>query len=155
MDIASAMATIAALSELTTTVVNGKIDAEVKTAAADLNNSILSLQGTLFSLQSENHELQKSVHTMEKQLANLANWENTTSQYELKELSSGVFVYCLKDDQCNIQPMHFICPSCFQEQRKSILTCTGRTFSGRHYVCQSPSCKAEFTNHNDKENIHI
>ena len=155
MDVASALSTITALGELTKLIVSGKVDSEVKAKAAELNNSILSLQGTLFFLQSQNHELLESKHSLESKLVEISNWEKQASRYQLHELCSGVFVYTLKEDENNSEPSHYICPNCYQERRKSILTCTGEHHDGTHYLCMNPACKSKITDYQNYAPIHI
>ncbi len=54
MDIAVALATVKAVSDLTASILSGVIDDKVRAKAAELNSSIITLQGTIFSIQSEN-----------------------------------------------------------------------------------------------------
>lgn len=147
MDVTSALTTITAVGELAKLIVSGKVDSEVKAKAAELNNSILSLQGTLFALQSQNHELLESKHSLESKLVEISNWENQAFRYKFHELCPGVFVYTLKENQENSEPSHYICPNCYQEQRKSILTSTGKEHDGTHYLCKNPTCNCKITDY--------
>ena len=147
MDVTSALTTITAVGELTRLIVSGKVDSEVKAKAAELNNSILSLQGTLFSLQSQNHDLLEAKRELESKLVKISSWENQASRYQLHKLCSGVFVYALKKDQKNSEPAHCICPNCYEEQRKSILTSTGKQHDGTHYFCKNTACNCQITDY--------
>ena len=144
MDVTTALSTITALGELTKLIVSGKVDSEVKAKAAELNNSILSLQGTLFSLQTQNQELLQAKHNLENQLVEISNWNKQASRYELHELCPGVFVYALKENENDSEPAHYICPNCYQENRRSILQSKQKHWSGTKHVCSNPSCNAEF-----------
>lgn len=146
MDVGPALTAIAAIVELSKAVANAKIDNEVKQKATELNDSILTLQGTLFSLQSENQELLKIKNEFEAKLINLANWQQEAQRYKLCELCSGVLVYALKEDHQDSEPMHYICPNCYENNRKSILQSRGMGYDGTEYVCKNPECGATFNN---------
>ncbi len=150
MDVTAALSTITALGELTKLIVSGKIDAEVKSKAAELNNSILSLQGTMFSLQSQNQELLQAKHNLENKLVDISNWNKEASRYQLYELCPGVLVYALKENESSTEPAHYICPNCYEENRKSILQSEGIGYGGTKHVCSNPSCKSEFNDFNKR-----
>ena len=151
IDIQSALTTVTALGELTKLIIKGKIDDEVRAKAAELNNSILSLQGVIFSLQSQNHELLDAKRKVEEENIKLSNWNNTAERYYLNELCSGVFVYTLKEEHQNTEPLHHICPNCYVNGKQSILTQSEINHGGIDYVCKSPNCKATYTNHSNKK----
>lgn len=147
MDLALAISTISSIADLTKRVMAGKVDAEVKGMAADLNNSILSLQATLFSLQTKNQELLERNRLLEGELINAANWESEAGRYYLHELCTGVFVYSLKEDERDGEPAHYICPNCYQSGRKSLLQSDVPSIEGTSFKCKQSSCKAEYVDY--------
>jgi len=48
-------------------------------------------------------------------------WDSEATRYELKEIVTGIFVYVLKPDHARTEPIHWLCPNCFQQRQKSIL----------------------------------
>lgn len=150
MDVSAALGTITAIGELTKLVVSSKVDSEVKAKAAELNNSILSLQGTLFALQSQNQELLQDKNNLKNKLVEISNWNKEASRYQLIELCTGVFVYSLKKGQGNAEPAHYLCPSCYQSGKKSILQSEGKRIGGTKHFCVSPLCKSEFNDFNSR-----
>ena len=137
MDIAAALATVKAVSDLTASILSGVIDDKVRAKATELNSSIITLQGTIFSIQSENQELLEANKSIKQELIEISDWNNEKNRYQLTELSSGVFVYLLKEDECKSEPIHCICPNCYQQQKKSILQLKARTRVGAIYVCHN------------------
>ena len=155
MEIASALASIKALGELTKLVADGKVDSAVKAKAAELNNSILSLQETVFSIQSQNHELLNANRAIEEEMLRLQNWENTASKYELHELCSGVFVFRFKPNEKSPEPPHYICPNCYNNQKPSILTKQNKKLSGTLYKCNAPECGATYNDYVNRSSYSL
>ncbi len=151
MDIAAALATVKAVSDLTASILNGVIDDKVKAKATELNSSIITLQATIFSIQSENHELLEANKSLKQELIDVSNWENEKNRYQLAEISPGAFVYLLKKDECNPEPIHCICPNCYQNQKKFILQLTASTNAGAIYSCHN--CESTIIDTNTKRTI--
>ena len=64
-------------------------------------------------------------------------------RYQLKDFGGATLAYELKPDCVNGEPVHRICPACYQKDRKSLLQPTGRVFSAQaQWHC--PECKADF-----------
>lgn len=150
MDLASTFATMQAIMEITKAVVNGKIDDQIREKATELNMSIITLQSTIFELQAENQTLLNTNRDLKDKLINLSSWEDQSSRYGLHELSAGVFVYTLKKEHEETEVAHHICPNCYQQQRRSILSVHKKSLVGLHYRCPNKACGAEFTNFNGR-----
>lgn len=89
----------------------------------------LSVNAIAQKLQEEKYELTKKVMEFEK-------WSETISQYELKEIAPGVLVYAYKKSDNSKEPMHWLCPNCFDTKRqKSIFQRMAQDGRGTHYAC--------------------
>jgi hypothetical protein len=60
-------------------------------------------------------------HALTKRLMELEKWSQTESQYELKEIARGIFVYAYKQTAEKSEPAHWLCTNCWQDKTKSIL----------------------------------
>ena len=97
-----------------------------KTKAEEYSKLIADLTDKLSQIAKENDELRARLKEYE-------DWQKTASRYELFELAKDVFVYRLKPSEQ--KPSHYICPSCYEQKRKSILQYRRLTESGRLLVC--------------------
>lgn len=147
MDITSALATVKAVSELTSSILGGVIDEKVKAKAQELNSSIITLQSTIFEIQTNNQELFEINKGLKQGLVDASNWENEAKRYHLVQFGPGSFVYALKSDEQGSDPIHSICPNCYQKNKKSILQFSMRSGKGTTYVCHD--CDSSFIDRND------
>jgi len=96
-------------------------DAKVRQAVSDLQNTILDLQSKLFGIQSQYAELSESKRALEHRLNTYENWDAEAAKYSLKEIAKGILVYTLKPEHQGSQPLHYLCPHCFGDRKRSIL----------------------------------
>lgn len=95
----------------------------------------LSVNAVAQKLQEEKYELAKKVMKFEK-------WSETESQYELKEVAPGTFVYSYKEGIELTEPKHWLCTNCWKDKIKSIIHLANEGSGNRKYHC--PHCKDEF-----------
>jgi len=95
-------------------------------------------------------ELYDRYRAMKEKYDKTKDWKSeTVPNYSLHEIASGVFVYVFDPVEKSKEPRHYLCPYCFDEQRKSILQRTGRDMSGVHMNCHK--CGADFIDHTDRD----
>lgn len=108
----------------------GRSDAEIESAVdqvalavenANLKNQLLEAQVTILS------DAIRKANEAQAQL----------ERYRLHETQSGEFVYLLKETDGAGEPAHSICPTCFQNGRKSIL-------HGDRFLKRCEPCEATF-----------
>ncbi len=120
-------------------------DVAIKEKTSELLGIIVDLQGDILLMQSEYGELLKSKNDLEKELIELKDWEKTKSQYKLKKIASGTFVYSYEDSHDSKDPPHWLCANCYHNGKKSILQFSTKAF---FYFC--PKCKTEIHHPNGK-----
>ena len=92
-----------------------KIPPEVLEAVTDAYSHALTSQ-------QEQLELIRRVQELEETIAKYDKWETEKERYEHYEVGPGNHVYRLrKECKRDNEPDHFICPSCYEDGRKSIL----------------------------------
>lgn len=108
-----------------------------------LNAAIIELQEKILAAQEVAGEARDRLHELETDLAARDAWEATASRYVLKDYGGNTFAYELQPDRAEGDPIHRVCPNCFEQRMRSILQHRFRDASQReHYAC--PSCEKEF-----------
>ncbi len=148
MDMTTISATLASLNIASKFIKNSieKIkDDAVREKVTEILDSIIPLQANIVSLYESNLTLIKEKETLEKKIMEIEDWQKEASRYELKELASGVYVYCIKETAKSSEPNHYLCAKCYNDRNKTILQRTSHSHAGVHYVCHS--CSSEIIDH--------
>ena len=98
------------------------------------NLLIASEQATNATLRERNREL-------EQQVVKLKNWEAESQRYLLVDPGAFGVVYALKESMKGSDPPHYICATCYQSEKKSILH--ARIGSAPRPTLNCPICKTE------------
>jgi hypothetical protein len=138
--VTTALASIKTAGELVNLVLQTKVNAAVTEKAREFQSAIISLQSAILSIQAQNQELLVENGRLKQELINAENWEAEAAKYELKQVSTGAFVYAVKPDQAGTGPTHWLCTQCYENKQKSILQ-RGDALetSGHTYSCNN--CK--------------
>ncbi len=107
----------------------------------ELQGIILSLQSSLLDAQTKYHELQEINREIKTKLTQFENWENEKSDYELKEIDTGTFVYIYKPSVQSAKKDHWFCTNCFENKCKSIIQRGDRQGITQYYFC--PKCSTK------------
>ena len=116
--------------------------------AAIRNTAIIELQETIFTAREQHAALTERVSELKKEVTHLKAWDAEKEKYELIEVSTGAFTYMLKPDARGSEPPHWLCTTCYQDHKKSIIQGMGKKPGNRdEKIYRCPSCKAEFMTH--------
>ncbi|MEW6511851.1 MAG: hypothetical protein AB1428_12945 [Bacteroidota bacterium] len=116
-----------------------KLDDEL----SELFSRLLSVQSFALTLQSEHQTLIEEKGELSKKLMEFENWKKTEADYALTEICPKIFIYVYKKSAESVEPVHWLCPNCWQAKQKSIL-------QGKHdrvYAC--PRCNFTMANTNE------
>jgi hypothetical protein len=141
-EIPAALAAVKNLKDISTFILNSKIDNAVKAKAVELNSTIIELQNAIFALQSQHQEVRDTKDELKKELMRKEKWDAEAAKYHLQDLDSGIFVYGLKRDKADSEPPHWLCIKCYQCEQKSVLQRTSKSSSGLIYTCYT--CQNSF-----------
>ena len=133
---------IKAATEITQDLIALKVETAVAAKASELYRLLSEVQQELFTSQAEQATLTRRIRDLEAEIDHLKHWKNEKERYELKELAPGTFVYRLKPGLEPSEPVHDLCPHCYQQGVKSILQGAGLSQGRKVFVC--PHCKASF-----------
>lgn len=96
---------------------------ETKLAALNLEftSAVLELTQKQLVLSQHQQTLLTENETLKKQLAAYERWEQESRRYQLHQLEPGILVYALKPEHAAAQPAHWLCATCYQDRKASIL----------------------------------
>lgn len=151
-EIASALASLKAASDIIKGFNSLKVDVAVKEKSSELLGIIISLQSHILSIQSEYGGLLDSKSKIEKELVEFKNLIADKSNYVLVEVAPGLLAYSQKKDSNSREPKHYLCQNCFDtKNQKSVLQ---RKYAEHNdLVCNS--CKSTFRIADNKSNTDI
>ena len=105
------------------------------------NDAVVALQEQIVAAQESYSALLESVRTLEAEARNLETWESEKKRYELKKVTehSKILAYTLKESEQGAETLHWICPDCYSQAKKSLLQYAVRT-PGRAEVLACQTC---------------
>ena len=107
--------------------------------ATDMYESIMDAQIKTLASQEVQAEQANRIRELEQAVRDTDNWEAEKARYILVE-NDGLFVYKLREYTVGSgEPLHYICPRCYENRIKSIL----QGYGMGHYCL---NCKGIFGN---------
>lgn len=124
---------------------NIKTLSEVQAKAIELQQTILSAQSGALAAQSEQFTLLQQIRDLKEEVARAKAWDEQKQRYALVPTWQGAVTYALKRERSNSEPPHWICATCYEGGRKSILNdLTNTPAKGPHtLVLHCPVCKSQ------------
>ena len=129
-------------AEITQGLLALKTDAAVSAKVVELNGVISDVQQRLFAAQADYATLTSRIRELEAEVADFKNWEQEKQRYQLHELAPGTLVRRIKPAMQGTEPMHDLCPNCYEQGIKSILQRASSKGFFHNFCC--PRCKSEF-----------
>jgi hypothetical protein len=100
-------------------------EAVKKLFASDKKPENSEVQGLLNTLATQltaanmmNVDLSEAIKGLSREMKRQDDFENEKARYELFQTAQNDFVFKLKEDQANGQPVHYVCPVCLTDERK-------------------------------------
>jgi cell division protein FtsB len=121
MAIGQGLNALKATSDIVKAMVGLRDQAQILENTIKLTTQITSIQNALFNAQQEQAALVKQIDGLNSKIASMEKWEAEKNRYQLKKLPPGVYVYSLKPDAAGEEEAHYICQTCYQRGKKSIL----------------------------------
>lgn len=92
--------------------------------AAVRNAAVIELQEKILAAREAQSTLAEQVRDLEAEVARLKAWDREKERYELQQRSPncpGALAYRVKESERGAEPVHWLCPTCYEDGRKSIL----------------------------------
>lgn len=139
-EIKAALSAAKVTKELASALVDARDATKRNELVIEFQSSMLDLQAKMFAINSTYEGLLTVKKDIEAELMKLKDWEVEKEKYYLSRIRDSVFVYTLKESENSSSPNHWLCPNCFEERTKSIIT--KRSEHGNTYTCFK--CKFNF-----------
>jgi hypothetical protein len=94
---------------------------EIVAAVSEVNAKLMQANTVALSSQEKQASLTNRITELEIQLRELENWENEAQRYQLTKLASGAYAFSLKPGMEKAEPPHYLCATCMNQRKKSIL----------------------------------
>lgn len=129
-----------------TSIIDSKIDIEVKKQIEISKEKLGSVQDTLFHLRNDLADLQTENENLKKQILEYNEWNNISNDYTLVETKGSAVVY-----EYNKDPKHYICPNCFNNKERQILQ--NKKDSNGSFLCSK--CESIFYINESKPRTNV
>ena len=124
MEIASALAGLKALIEVTKVAVDARDDTKVKGALIDMQSRLMDAMTAALESQATAHSLQLALHQEQEKARALEMKLQERARYTLAQIApgQGAMAYRFEpDEEGSPTPSHYVCQPCFDQGRKSVL----------------------------------
>ncbi|MCV0424162.1 MAG: hypothetical protein K5905_01695 [Roseibium sp.] len=108
----------------------------------ELNHLVAALKSEITNANRANIAIQKTLSKIEKAALEAVVVKSKLDRYALWQTPAGASVYRLKADRAEGDPMHYVCPVCYQNAKISILQ--GSQMKKDCMVCDKSSCTYRF-----------
>jgi hypothetical protein len=143
-DISAALRALEAADKLTKAALHVPNISVIRKKLVELHESISSAQTSLIAADAEHEELSEQMIRLRARVASLETWDHEQARYNLKDFGGNTFAYELRPETAHGEPIHRICPHCFQRKHKSILQFRGRDAFLRD-MAKCDACGSEFS----------
>lgn len=119
--ISGLLTSLQALKELVSSLSATHDRVKLGAALITVNEAITSAHGKAIAAQEAYSTLKKERHDLVKRVREFETWEREAKRYELKDFGGSTFAYVVKEAMQGSEPPHSICPTCYENKKKSIL----------------------------------
>ena len=107
-----------------------KSDVERNRAVFEIQRNVAETQRALLVAEQENLTRLKQVDALEKEIVRLKDWTAKKQDYQLEQIDRDTFAYVAKPGMENGEPRHWLCATCYQDAKPSILQPAGTEQGG-------------------------
>jgi hypothetical protein len=140
-EIAGVISSLKAIKDISEAMIGLRDAAAFQEKRLELQSKMLEAQSAAFAANDERASLIQRVSSLEQEVARLKAWEGEKQRYELKKWGEGAFAYVLKASEARGEPIHPICPNCYESGSKAILQ-SNREPQWTKHVWGCPKCNA-------------
>jgi hypothetical protein len=99
-------------------------ETERNQAVIDIQRNVLDMQQALMAANEMLSVKDAKIREMETKLQGVDRWAEFAAGYVLRDTGQGAFAYQPTPDTLALtgEPEHWLCPACFENRRKSILS---------------------------------
>ena len=101
---------------------------EFVAAVYEIDTKLMEATAVALASQEKQSSLANRVAELENELRELKTFESESLRYQLTKFAFGGYVYSLKPGMERGEPLHYLCASCMNQRKKSILQPIGEAF---------------------------
>jgi hypothetical protein len=109
------------VTNIAKTLLDARDQAERDALRIELGGAILETQSKMHEVQALYGKQLELNESLKKQLIAYDHGEQKSARYSLQELAPGIVAYTIKPDAAPGEPKHWLCPTCYDERKTSIL----------------------------------
>ena len=136
------------ISSIKTEVERNEAIAEILRVLISVEHDALVMQNDHSLLLREKDDLLREKDDLIKKISEFEKWNETETQYELKSIAPGIFVFSYKETSQTTEPAHWLCANCYNDRKKSVIQLDHVSATGSHYVCHK--CNSKITIHDEE-----
>jgi hypothetical protein len=148
--IAAAVSALNAAKDIAQAMISLRDAAAFQAKLIEFQSKLIDANSAAFAAQDERSALLERIRDLEKEMAAIKAWETEKQRYQLQEVFPGATAYVLKDNAKDAEPIHWLCATCYQNGKKSILQRNGpadKTWEVIYWECHA--CDARITVRHD------
>ena len=138
-ELVTAATSLRAAGRVAKGLINPKTTTEVQAKAIELNGLIFDAQGDLLAAHAAQASLVEEVRELKEQIARMKDWEAQKQRYQLALPFAGCMVCALKKAMRDGQPPYYLCTSCYEGSKRTILQGFPDTCTRAYFKC--PACQ--------------
>ena len=119
--IALSLESLSALSTISRELLGLVKSKDISGKIGEMNAIILETQQFALSAQSDQLSLSKRISDLEDELTRLRDFRTEKENYQLQALGKTAFAYVHKNPVDSGNPQHWLCSTCYDQDRKSLL----------------------------------
>ena len=118
--VAAAVGIAKNLRDLTSTF-GDRVPQKVREQILALFDKVIDIQSEVVEARDREYKLIDRCNKLEGDLKRVQDWEAVKARYALTKIADRFFVYSLKPECAEGEPLHWLCEKCFVDRRPSIL----------------------------------
>ncbi|MDP2808678.1 MAG: hypothetical protein Q8O34_00850 [Rhodocyclaceae bacterium] len=117
-----------------------RVKVELLPAIVQAYTQLLEARSAQADLAERLREAEDAVRRAHEDLARREDWATEAARYRLLAVGDHAHAYALKPEAAGEEPPHYLCQSCYQDQKKLILQFSGYEAGCRRLAC--PRCQS-------------
>lgn len=118
-------------------------------AVTEIEAHLADAIGKFLAAQQAQMAQLETIEALKAEVAKLKGWAAEKEKYELKTVGSGIVAYMNKPSARGTEPPHWLCPTCFENGKKSPYLFSVRSTRGSVYRCKG--CDGHVVTNNEPE----
>jgi rubrerythrin len=149
----AALGSLKAAKDIVAGIASLKSEVEVNQVKVELQRALIEAFGALSEAQHAQAGKEQELEALRKEIQQLLDWSEERKKYALTAIAGGAFAYMPRSAEATGEPAHWLCASCFDGGRRSIMQPIGSMNGDATWQC--PSCKSKFVTHMRNRPIYV